>query len=66
MDLARNIHAHIADLAILRALVVAAVENAHLEELSGVVAAAVLGIGRISLIARMRQVKHPAGGLRKR
>ena len=61
MDLARNTHAHIADLAVVRTLVVVAVEGILPEELSGVVAAAVLGIGQISLIiARMRQVKHPA------
>jgi len=60
LDLARIIHAHIADLAVVRALEVFAVESTLPEELSGVAAAAVLGIGQISLIARMRQVKHPA------
>ena len=60
MDLARNLHAHIADLAVVRALVVVAIESILPEELSGVVAAAVLGIGQIRLIARSRQVEHPA------
>ena len=60
MDLARNIHAHIADLAVVRALVVVAVESTLPEELLGVAAAAVLGIGQISLIARISQVEHPA------
>ena len=61
MDLARNLHAHIADLAVVRALVVVAIESILPEELSGVVAAAVLGIGQISLIiARISQVEHPA------
>ena len=63
LDLARNTHAHIADLAVVRALVVFAVESTLPEELSGVAAAAVLGIGQISLIARISQVKHPASDI---
>ena len=62
--LAQHIHTHIADLAVLRALVAIAVKSTLLEELSGVVAVAVLRIGKlirqVSLIARKRQVKHPA------